>query len=313
MQSSVRPTTTVNTNALHVSTPSINVVPLTAPVNPTPASMPPYKRSPRGRVLFYDKNKPYYEFTNFSPHPVEYNGKRFPTSEHLFQSFKFIDAHPEIAEYIRTCGDRPMAAFDEAHRYQSWVRPDWRQVNIVKMEEALRLKFTQHKRLRQLLLDTGDDELIEDSPRDYFWGVGADYSGRNELGKALERLRDELRHENNPKYFLQPHGKRDMHRLSLQDIPSLLSPMSAAGHVSNFIRTVSNSASSTPQSPISAVSASSKTMCEFCQQKPKFQRHRYCSRNCAQAAKMCIHCRTKPKFDKHPYCSKTCAADYVKT
>lgn len=39
-------------------------------------------------IYFYDKNKPYYEFTNFSPHPVEYKGKWYPTSEHLFQSFK---------------------------------------------------------------------------------------------------------------------------------------------------------------------------------------------------------------------------------
>lgn len=310
MQTSARQTTTVDTSALHVKTLGTNAVPLTAPVNPTTSSMPPYKQSPRGRILFYDKNKPYYEFTNFSAHPVVYNGKRYPTSEHLFQSFKFIDAHPEIAEYIRTCGDRPMAAFDEAHRYQSWVRPDWRQVNIVKMEEALRLKFTQHKRLRQLLLDTGDDELIEDSPRDYFWGVGADYSGRNELGKALERLRQELRHEDDPKGYLQPSIKHAQHRLSLQDIPSLLSPTSAAGQISNFIRTVSNSANSNPQSPISAPG---KAMCEFCQQKPKYQQHRYCGRNCAQASKLCIHCRSKPKFDKHPFCSKTCAANYVKT
>lgn len=43
---------------------------------------------PRRRILFYRKHKPYYGFTNFSPHPVYYNNKRYPTSEHLFQSFK---------------------------------------------------------------------------------------------------------------------------------------------------------------------------------------------------------------------------------
>jgi hypothetical protein len=42
----------------------------------------------RARILFYHKNDPYYGFTNFSPHPVIYKGKRYPTSEHLFQSFK---------------------------------------------------------------------------------------------------------------------------------------------------------------------------------------------------------------------------------
>ena len=44
--------------------------------------------SSRNRVLFYHKHDPHYGFTNFSAHPVIYNGKRYPTSEHLFQSFK---------------------------------------------------------------------------------------------------------------------------------------------------------------------------------------------------------------------------------
>lgn len=33
----------------------------------------------------------------------------------------------------------------------------------------------------------------QDSDKDAFWGVGPDGRGRNELGKALERLRSKLR------------------------------------------------------------------------------------------------------------------------
>lgn len=56
--------------------------PITSPESP--------RRSPggRARILFYHKHDPYYGFTNFSAHPVTYMGKRYPTSEHLFQSFK---------------------------------------------------------------------------------------------------------------------------------------------------------------------------------------------------------------------------------
>ncbi|KAL4069195.1 hypothetical protein J3A83DRAFT_4095497 [Scleroderma citrinum] len=152
------------------------------------------KNTPRrNRILFYEKGKPYYEFTNFSPHSVVYKGKRYPTSEHLFQAFKFIDSHPRLAEHIRTCSDKPMVAFDEAHKFQSSVRKDWSHVHIEKMDAVLRLKFMQHANLRRLLLSTGNAELIEDSPRDWFWGVGADRTGSNELGKALMRLRGELR------------------------------------------------------------------------------------------------------------------------
>src|ERR1700753_3946401 len=42
----------------------------------------------RPKILFYHKTKPYYGFTNFSPHLIDYRGKRYPTSEHLFQLFK---------------------------------------------------------------------------------------------------------------------------------------------------------------------------------------------------------------------------------
>lgn len=84
---------------------------------------------------------------------------------------------------------------------------------ISQMDETLYLKFTQHADLRAELLATGNAELLEvyiyllvaiiifllkwhaakDSDKDSFWGVGPDYRGRNELGKALERLRTKLR------------------------------------------------------------------------------------------------------------------------
>lgn len=60
------------------------------------------------------------------------------------------------------------------------------------MRTVLRLKFTQHQKLKDLLLGTGDNHLVEDSPTDYWWGIGADRSGQNQLGKLLEELRDEL-------------------------------------------------------------------------------------------------------------------------
>ncbi|KIK92350.1 hypothetical protein PAXRUDRAFT_830033 [Paxillus rubicundulus Ve08.2h10] len=227
------------------------------------------RRKPH-KISFYDKGKPYYEFTNFSPHDVLYKGKRYPTSEHLFQAFKFLDAHPQIAERIRTCGDKPMQAFDKAHKYQRNVRSDWAQVHIQKMEIALELKFTQHTDLKQKLLDTGDAELVEDSPRDWFWGVGADGTGSNELGKALMRLRDDkLRqpdHDN--------HGN-------------------------------GTGRSSAPRgNPF----GTSHGVCEFCRTKPKHQHSKYCSRTCTdKAAMMCKYCRSRPKTGRYDYCSKVCA------
>ena len=110
----------------------------------------PSRPTARQRILFYHKHDPYYGFTNFSPHPVIYKGKKYPTSEHLFQSFKvshlfltfwsniydfsqFQNHRPNLAEHIRTCSERPSVAFSEARRFQPEVRPDWKQVNIEKV------------------------------------------------------------------------------------------------------------------------------------------------------------------------------------
>jgi len=144
-------------------------------------------------IYFYESDKPHYGFTNFSPHPVNYRGKVYPTSEHLFQALKFLDQRPLLAEHIRTTGVDSRVAMDEADRFSPAVRADWFEKNIEMMELALHLKFEQHPPIRRELLSTGDAFLVEDAGADDdFWGNGADGNGRNELGKALMRLRSRL-------------------------------------------------------------------------------------------------------------------------
>ncbi|KAG8902385.1 hypothetical protein FRC00_010306 [Tulasnella sp. 408] len=161
---------------------------------------PPVRRAipnkpPRPRpLLFYEENEKYFEFTNLAPYPVVSQWKEYPTSEHLFQAKKFLGYAPSIAERIRTISNDPRVASEEGNRNSSAVRSDWREKEIEIMEEVLELKFTQHQKLRRLLLDTGERYLIFNSGKyDDFWGNGADGKGRNELGKALMRLREMLR------------------------------------------------------------------------------------------------------------------------
>jgi N-glycosidase YbiA len=61
------------------------------------------------------------------------------------------------------------------------------------MDRAVRRKFELHASLRDLLLSTGDEEIVEDAPNDYYWGAGRDGSGQNKLGMLLMRIRAELR------------------------------------------------------------------------------------------------------------------------
>ncbi|EGN95185.1 hypothetical protein SERLA73DRAFT_187512 [Serpula lacrymans var. lacrymans S7.3] len=242
------------------------------------------------RILFYDRNDPYYGFTNFSAHTVNYKGKLYPTSEHLFQSFKFQGHRPDLAEHLRTFSTRPSDVFKEARRFQADVRPDWLQVNVEKMDETLYHKFTQHNDLLAELMGTGNAELVEDSAKDAFWGIGADGRGRNELGKSLMRLRKRLRAESGGA------GQPSVYGAFKTMMATALSP------------------STKNQVPTHRATPTNTALCEYCHQRPKYQNHPYCGKTCAKQAKataqtpnLCIQCHKRPKHGNHDYCGRTCA------
>lgn len=65
-------------------------------------------------------------------------------------------------------------------------------------------KFTQNKKLREMLLETGDKILVEASPYDTIWGIGISqddpdrffeekWKGQNLLGKCLTKVREDIR------------------------------------------------------------------------------------------------------------------------
>ena len=140
------------------------------------------------RVLFYEGK--WYFLSNFSSFAIWWMGILWMTVEHAYQAAKFTD--PAIVEEIRTA----MSAHDAkkiARKYQDKVRADWNDIKLEIMEKLLRLKIEQHPYVREKLLETGDAELVEDSPKDSFWGRGPDWRGLNHLGRLWMKLRSELR------------------------------------------------------------------------------------------------------------------------
>jgi ribA/ribD-fused uncharacterized protein len=146
-----------------------------------------------GPIYFYNRDEPYYEFTNFATrYPIVIDGVKWATTEHFFQAQKFIST-PLYAKIQQS--DFPREAFEVSRSAlgSRWIRKDWSDVKMDVMKLALRAKFTQHKKLHDMLVDTGDQRLVEHTSRDNFWGDGGDGSGDNHLGKLLEEVRDALK------------------------------------------------------------------------------------------------------------------------
>lgn len=143
-------------------------------------------------VYFYTTGSEYGCFSNFSRHGFELDGVWWPTSEHYFQAQKF--AGTPHAEQIRQVNNPKDAARMGRDRKRP-LRPDWETVKDDIMRRAVLKKFQTHDEIREILLGTGEEELVENAPGDYYWGCGKDGSGQNKLGQILMEVREILRQE----------------------------------------------------------------------------------------------------------------------
>lgn len=142
-------------------------------------------------IYFYSAHdEPYGCFSNFSQHGFELDGKYWRTSEHYFQAQKFAGTpHEERVRNART----PKQAAEIGRDRKLPLRRDWERMKDDVMRKAVLAKFNTHADLREILLNTGNEEIVENAPHDYYWGCGKDGSGKNMLGKILMEVRSQLR------------------------------------------------------------------------------------------------------------------------
>jgi len=133
----------------------------------------------RGRFFF---------LSNFYPTPIILDGIKYPTLEHAFQAAKTLDLEERME--ILAC-PTPGRAKRAGKRVTQ--RPGWLNRRIDVMTSLVSQKFQRNTKLGQLLLSTGEKELIEgNNYKDTFWGI---FKGRgeNNLGKILMEVRATLR------------------------------------------------------------------------------------------------------------------------
>lgn len=143
-----------------------------------------------------------YDFlSNFYPCRVSYKGLEYHHTEGAFQAQKSLNEQDKkvIANMVNPSEAKKAAG----RRGFVKLRPDWEEVKDQIMDEVLIAKFTQNPELRDRLLATGDAMLVEGNTwHDNYWGncICARCRtkvGRNQLGKNLMSIREELRKEQN--------------------------------------------------------------------------------------------------------------------
>lgn len=141
-------------------------------------------------IKFYKTNDPYGFLNNFKKARMFIGGRWWNNVEASYQAAKTSIREEEDA--IWACAT-PREARDLGQKVK--MRHDWNQVKDQAMYECVMAKFLQHPELRKQLMETGNEELIEESPVDAYWGCGKDGTGKNMLGKTLMRVREELKGE----------------------------------------------------------------------------------------------------------------------
>ena len=146
-------------------------------------------------ITFYRASEqPYGVFSNLYRRRIFFENRWFDTNEHAYQYGK--PRKKDVRDWLMAAPSPALLAM-AAHGLYRWdIVPGWSRVKIIRMERVLRAKFTQHEDLKQVLLGTGDADLVEEASVNdasaRFWGR-VKGKGHNTLGRMIMEGRKELR------------------------------------------------------------------------------------------------------------------------
>jgi N-glycosidase YbiA len=140
-------------------------------------------------VKINDPSAKYYKLNNFYLCHFTINGIIYKSAEHYYQSCKFIQGTQDWKDVATA------VTGTDAHNLGN-IKPatvvGWEQNKYQHMKDGLDAKFGQNSELKDILLSTGNAQIINDITTDEYWGTGTG-SGENQLGKLLVQIRDNFR------------------------------------------------------------------------------------------------------------------------
>ncbi len=151
----------------------------------------PAVRNFLGKQSGYFYSEEWYCFDNFSAFSVTLDSRVSSTAEHAYHAEKYTDS--TIREIIRTAPSAHQAKkLGNDPQFADARRPEWDSIKRDVMKLIALAKHAQHEYVQSKLMKSRGIILVEDSPRDGYWGRGADWSGENWLGKIWMEVRDQF-------------------------------------------------------------------------------------------------------------------------
>lgn len=143
-------------------------------------------------IYFYKEFGPLGYLANYSNHGFYKDGIYYKTVEHFYQSKKFLDLNLQN-KVINA--ETPKDASNIGRNRNNKLRYNWSNIKQGIMLEGVLEKFRQNKDILVKLLNTGNEEIVENTVDEYYWGCGKDRSGKNNFGKILVKAREILKNE----------------------------------------------------------------------------------------------------------------------
>jgi len=131
------------------------------------------------------------------------DGIFYRTSEHYYQSKKFADK--DVINKI-ILAPTPKIASQIGRDRKNKLRKNWDLIKNDVMYEATLYKFLANEEIRERLLLTQNNSIVEETVKENYWGCGPNKDGKNCYGKILELVRKKIRRINMEKYYVTREG-----------------------------------------------------------------------------------------------------------
>lgn len=153
-------------------------------------------------IYFYGQKNANGYMSNF--YPCDFQdcyGFRFKNSEQYFMYAKCITFEPDNRDMLMKIINEhsPAEVKKLGRQIKNYDERIWGEKRFNYMVHGLWFKFSQNEDIKQLLINTGNCNIYEASPRDKIWGIGMgeekartvskETYGQNLLGKALMEVR----------------------------------------------------------------------------------------------------------------------------